>query len=547
MGVVTPTILNSGKAMDLAFELVSIDISHEVNRIPRAQLTLLDGSVARQKFAVSESKFFEPGQEIEIKLRYEGAPNQEKRVFKGIVVSQNITASVQGSQLIVELKAKALALTVNRKNQIYLEKTDDDAIESILSGSGMKKGKLMRISSVHPELVQYYSTDWDFIVSRAEANGMLVTVDNDTVSLLKVDLSAAAKHIFEYGLSEIYAFDLEADMSHQYPEIHSSSWDIKNQKLTTAVKAKDFKLAQGNLQAEKLVKTVGIQQQNFNNSVPLSPEENQAWSDAEMFRNRMAFIRGRIAVAGLSEIALLDVIELAGMGERFNGKAVVTGIRHRVDQQGWQTDLQTGLSPMKFAEQRDIIDVPAAGLVPAVNGLQLGIVEQFEEDPENELRVKIMLPALGEENNKLWARLTSPDAGAERGFFFRPEVGDEVVVGFFNDDPRQPVILGAMFGSKNTAPPIMAELSEDNLKKGIVTKSGTILCFIDDAKSSVYIETPEKNKILLDDDTERIELSDQHGNTITMSADGIEMKSAKDFKIEASGDVEIKGAKVDIK
>lgn len=44
-----------------------------------------------------------------------------------------------------------------------------------------------------------------------------------------------------------------------------------------------------------------------------------------------------------------------------------------------------------------------------------------------------------------------------------------------------------------------------------------------------------------------VQLSDEKGNEITLSKDGIVIKSAKDFKVEASGNVEIKGTKVDVK
>ena len=63
----------------------------------------------------------------------------------------------------------------------------------------------------------------------------------------------------------------------------------------------------------------------------------------------------------------------------------------------------------------------------------------------------------------------------------------------------------------------------------------------------MYIETAEGNKILLDDDAQKIEMLDQHGNAITMDSNGIEIKSAGDLKIEASGDVGIQGQKVDVK
>ncbi len=65
---------------------------------------------------------------------------------------------------------------------------------------------------------------------------------------------------------------------------------------------------------------------------------------------------------------------------------------------------------------------------------------------------------------------------------------------------------------------------------------------------SVFIQTPDKNKILLDDDAKAIKLTDQNGNSLTMDQNGVVIKSAKDFKIDASsGNVEISGTKVDVK
>jgi len=147
----------------------------------------------------------------------------------------------------------------------------------------------------------------------------------------------------------------------------------------------------------------------------------------------------------------------------------------------------------------------------------------------------------------VWARLASPDAGKGRGFFFRPETGDEVVVGFFNADPRQPVILGALYSSKHGPPSGFSKLTKDNFKKGIVTKGGTRIAFTDDKKASVIVETADKNTILLDDDKALIAISDKHGNKITMDKDGIKLVSAKDLNLEAPGNVVIKGAKVDVK
>jgi Rhs element Vgr protein len=547
MSVVTPTILSAGKPMKATYELLSLDITREVNRIPYAQLILLDGDAAKQQFSISDDAIFEPGKEIEIKLRYEDSPGNEATVFKGMVVGHKVEAGSHGSSLTVELKDAAVKMTLTRKSMVYRDQSDDGIIGQILSDNGLKKGKLTATKPKHPELVQYYCTDWDFALSRAEAQGLLLIVDNGEISLPEMAVKGQSKHTFEYGISEIYNFEIEADAGHQYPAVESIAWDHKQQKLTKAVKAKEFNLSQGNLKGSNIAKAVGIEPLTLSSPVPLDPKDLQAWADGTLANSRMSLIKGRFAMPGLGDIKLLDVMEVAGVSKRFNGKTLVTGIRHRVDDHGWQTDVQFGLSGERFAERANIIDAQAAGLLPAVNGLQVGIVDAFEEDPDKSYRVKVILPGIDEKKGAVWARLASPDAGKERGYFFRPEPGDEVVVGFFNDDPRQAVILGAMHSSKNSLPKGIAAPSKENIEKGIVTKSGTTIGFVDDSKAIVFIKTPEANQILLDDDAQTIQLSDQHGNMISMSKDGIDIKSAKDLTIEASGNIEIKGTKVDVK
>lgn len=546
MSVVTPTILSAGKVMDSVFELLSIDITNEVNRVPYARLILLDGDSAQQTFAASNDPFFEPGKLIEIKLRYEDAPQQEVTAFKGIVVRHGVEADRHRSLLTVELKDTAVKLTTIRKSAVFQNRTDDQIITQIIADNGLQKGRIAATQPQHAELVQYYCTDWDFIVSRADGQGLVTVIEDERISVAEISLSGNPKYAFEYGLSEIYNFEVEADAHHQAAAVESVAWDIKQQKLTKATKATEFALAQGNLKGSTIAKAVGVNTNTLSSPVPLDPKELQAWANGRLRQSRLSMIRGRVAVPGIGDINLLDIIEMTGIGDRFNGKTVVTGIRHRIDHHGWQTDIQFGLSAQRFAEQPHIVDAPASGLLPAVHGLQIGIVAPFAEDPQKEFRLKIILPGIDEKKGTIWARLATPAAGKEYGYFFRPEPGDEVVVGFFNDDPRQAVVLGSMYSSKNMPPAEMAKLSPKNINKGIVTKTGTTISFVDDAQSILSIKTPAANTIILDDKAQTVLIEDQHRNTIIMSKNGIQIKSAKDVQIDARGDVKIKGTKVDI-
>lgn len=544
MSAVSVTIFSDGRPMSSALEVLSIDIRREVNRIPQAELRVVDGDSARRRFAISDGGFFDPGSRIEIKIRYEGKP--DTTVWKGVVVRHGMEAGPGGYVLSVGMKDAACKLAGARQSVLFQKKTDSAIIKELITDAGLSAGDIPDTRPEHPEMVRYGCSAWDFIVSRAEAQGLLVVAEDGRVSASRIELAGPTRHKFEHGIGEIYELEIEADAGSQYEAIESVAWDLKEQKLTDPQKASGAPVAPGDLESAKLGREAGQGRARLTHPVPVLADELKAWADGRLLRSQLALCRGRLVVPGRGDIRPMDIIEIAGVGRHFRGKTLITGLRHRVDRQGWRTDVQFGLPSTLFAQSPDIADAPAAGLLPAVSGLQIGVVESLDEDPDDELRVEIRLPAVDAGHKTLWARLSAPDAGKGRGYVFRPEPRDEVVVGFFNNDPRHPVILGALYGSKNTVPDDLAP-SDKNEHRGIVTKKGTTIGFVDSDKASVYIRTPNKNKLLLDDDEEEIRVSDQHGNQIVLSKDGVLIKSSKDLKIEASGDVEIKGRRVDIK
>jgi Rhs element Vgr protein len=547
MSVVTVTVLSNGQQMSESYQLLSVDIRRDVNRIPVATLVFVDGDAAEGRFEISDTGTFTPGHEIEIKARYEGAP-PDTTLFKGLVVRHGVDAGPHGSRLRVEMKDAAIRLAYGRNSVVFRESTDTDVIKKLLRTAGLKTGTLDATDQKHAELVQYNSTDWDFLVSRADASGLLVAVEDGTVNAMKPRLSAASKLSLEYGRSEVFDAEFEVDAMSQYVSVSSRGWSLKDQKAAASQKVTSSPQPQGNLNGGTLAKSLGFGAYQLSHLVPLLTHELNAWAQATMQRSRLALVRGRISCTGVAKIKLLDMVEISGWGTRFAGKALVTGICHRIQDGTWSTDLQFGLSPQRFCQQQEgIQDLAAAGLLPGVTSLQIGIVADFAEDPDKQFRVKVTLPGLDEAGAVVWARLASPDSGNGRGLFFRPEPGDEVIVAFFNGDPRQPVILGALHSGKNAPPSDFGKLTKKNPLKGIVTRGGTRIAFNDGDKASLTIETKDKNVILLDDDKAMISLADKHGNKITMDKDGITLVSAKDLNLEASGNVVIKGAKVDIK
>jgi Rhs element Vgr protein len=545
MGVVTAGILDATTStlIEPGFELLSIDIRREFDRVPYAELTYIDGDPATQKFPLTDSDFFAAGKEIEIRLRYEGDAAGEKTVFKGVVIRQSVQLTGNGCILNVELSDKAVKMTAARKSFVFENIKDGDLIGKLLTANGVTAGTIATTNVTHPRLVQYYTTDWDLMLCRAEANGLLIASNDGTVSAVAPVIGSGADYTFEFGIDEIYSFELEADSRHQHVGIEGSSWDVKTQKMTVPAKAAPFELSQARLTETGVYDVLGQNTAQLVAGAALSDKEAEAWATGRMLKDRLSMLRGNIRVDGDSRYVLGKTVELKGMSGLFTGKTLLTGIRHEVSDGGWYTWLQFGLSAEPYTARYPVTDSKAGGLLPGVNGLQIGIVEKIV-DPDNEFRVEVKIPALGADKNKVWARLATADAGKERGLFCMPEPGDEVILGFLNDDPRQPVILGSVNSSALPAP---FKPADENAIKGFVTKSGLKLIF-DDTKKQVAISTSDDQQVIIDEDQKSIELKDVNGNSVKLSADGITLTSKKDLILKADGDVKIEGSgKVDIK
>lgn len=162
---------------------MAIDILKEVNRIPRARLTYLDGDVAQGTFPISDTSQFEPGKEIEIKLRYEGESDRERTVFKGLITQHRVEMDARGSLLTLDLQDAAFKLTHPRKSAVYVDWTDSRIMRELIKARGLRPGRLAATQPQHAEIVQYHCSDWDFLLIRAEVNGLVVGVDDGEISV----------------------------------------------------------------------------------------------------------------------------------------------------------------------------------------------------------------------------------------------------------------------------------------------------------------------------------------------------------------------------
>lgn len=537
--VVTHTIISGGTEVSKQYQLLSIIVNKEVNRIPMATLVYTDGEPSKQSFELSGKADFEPGKEIEIKAGYS---SDEKLLFKGIVIKHSIRVRNKNSVLIIECKDKAVKMTAACKNKYALDTKDSDIIEELIDTYGLDKD-VATTTVTHKQIVQYNCTDWDFMLCRADVNGLLCIPNDGKLSVAPPEFGGEAALTIQYGAT-VHNLDAEIDARLQYKSVKGSVWNYTDQELVKDTEAEDPGVPDaGNLSADTLADVIGESEYRLFNSAKIEEPELQAWVNAAMMKNRLAKIRGKVTTDGTADVLPGQLIQLNGVGDRFEGKLFVTGIRHQITEGLWQTTFQFGINPEWFVQTYNVQQPLSGAMLPAIQGLHIGIVTQLESDPDGEDRILVKIPVINNDEDGIWCRVATLDAGEKRGTFFRPEISDEVIVGFINNDPRHAVVLGMLNSSAKPAPLAAAD---DNHEKGYVSRSEMKMIFNDD-KKSFTLETPGGNKFIINEDEKKIHLEDQNGNKITMNEDGIKIESIKDIILKAAKDINAEGVNINIK
>jgi uncharacterized protein involved in type VI secretion and phage assembly len=179
--------------------------------------------------------------------------------------------------------------------------------------------------------------------------------------------------------------------------------------------------------------------------------------------------------------------------------------------------------------------VREAGDRGQISGVATAIVRDIR-DPEGLGRVKVDFPwrtdsgagvsvTDGDDRaHSYWARIATLFAGAGRGSFFIPEVGDEVLVAFEHGDPGRPIVLGALWNSEDTPPESMDGEGKNHIR-AIHSRGGHIVRLVDDTENQaakVEIISQGGHKLTLDDEggQGKIELKTAGGHTLTFDDAG---------------------------
>jgi len=531
-GVLKLSISCDGSPIPDTIQIFSVETNHSTNRIPSAIITIIDGDMPEGTFPTSDAGNFKPGTLVEISAGYDSTA---KVIFTGIVIKHSVKIAGENfARLIIECRDKALAMTIGRKNANYVDKTDNQIISTLIGNYSGLSAVVDSTSVTYKELVQYYVTDWDYLMARAEVNGLLVTVDAGKVSVKAPVGSASPILTITYGV-DLFEFQAEMDARWQLNSVTATSWDLATLQVIQQTAAPASLTGQGDMDAKTLAAILGVSDFGLQTAAPLDSATLTAWTKAQQTKSALARIKGRMQFQGHAAVKPGVVLEVKHVGTHFNGNVIANNVNHRIAEGNWITEVEFGMPTYWFTEDYQIQAPEAAGWTAGIGGLHVGIVLKLDADPEGQYKIQVSMPLMNAAPAGVWARFASFYGSSGFGAFIIPEIGDEVVLGFFNNDPSCPVILGSLYSSKHVPP---YQLTAENNYKALVTRSKLKMEFDDEKKVITFI-TPANNKVVISDDTKSILLLDENNNKVELSPTGILLDSPKDITIKAAGKVAI--------
>ena len=321
--VVSYEIRVDGTAISGTFKVLALTVREAINKIPSAQITLVDGSASDMNFESSDTGQFKAGRKIEILIGYD---DQNEKIFGGIIISNIHKVHSRGWEMQVECRDERIKMTITRSGKNFENITDADLINQLLQANGLAEAVKTDSSAAvtHEQLVQWDVTDWDYMMSRVDASDLVCHIHNGTMSLKKPDWSEDVKLTLTHGL-DMLEFTGEVDSRIQTQDVETISWDYKDQKIRKTTgndpdgsdQKKDPDEDSSHTVKEVIDDIASVLNKPFLiRASYLDEDAQQKITDSKKMRQSLDSLRGKVKYFGSILALPADMIELKGVGSR---------------------------------------------------------------------------------------------------------------------------------------------------------------------------------------------------------------------------------------
>lgn len=468
-----------------------------------------------------------PGRALEVLVKVD---RQEQVIFDGEIVELEPEFGKATHRLIIRAFDRLHRLSRGRHVRSFQQMTDGDLVEKLASEAGLQ----VRVEStpvVHEYVLQHNQTNLEFLRERLAPLGYQLRVQGNTLHCEPVGQGGSRLEL-QWGV-ELSDFRPRMTTLGQVENVVVRGWDPEQeQEIIGDAPNEDGRPAIGESRAGGTLTSEAFNL-NGHGLVTHQPIRQQAMADA-LAQATAARIAGRFieadgSCAGDPDLQSGVTVSVSGIGDRFSGDYLVTGVTHTWNLQGYRTNFS--VSGREPATLHSVLE-------QAVNpegsnrnfGLAVGVVTD-NHDPQQMGRVRLWLPWLTGSDATHWARVIAPGAGKERGVYFMPEINDQVLVGFEHGDIHYPYVLGGLWNQANPPP------APDIDKRVLRSRLGHTITLDDSGSGSITIEDPSGNRVKIDSGSRAMSI--EIGGNIDITAQG-------NLKLTAQGQIELRGMGITI-
>ncbi|KWX22813.1 VgrG-related protein [Mycolicibacterium wolinskyi] len=499
---------------------------------------------------VIEKSKVKMGTKVKITISSTQTETPEK-LIEAEVTSLEAEVGGPGSFTVIRGYDPAHRLFRGRHTKSYTQTTASDAVTQISQRTKIAAGEIESSKTVFDHLGQFGQTDWEFLDSMARRIGYELTVRDNKLSFRPREEANRAPSqdahdtdplVLRLG-TDLLRFRSVITAAEQVAEVEVRGWDVaQKRKIVSTVPAGTKSVELPSMKPADVAKPFGDPRYVASDVAYRTQSEADTAAAALTEEIGSSFAEIDAVARGNPKLRANVGIKIDNAGQPFDGKYTITSARHRYDPAngGYTTAFSvTG------RQERSLYGLTAAGgRASTAAGVAVAVVSDAN-DPTHQGRVKLTFPWLSDDYVSDWARTVQLGAGKDRGAMVIPEVGDEVLVAFEQQDPQRPYVLGGLYNGVDTVntkgPSLIDSGSGAVNRRSLISRNGHRLDLLDeDGKTEgITAETGDgKLKLTLD----------SVGTRIVVHSDGsILIEGKKGIVVDAaSSDLQLKGKKISI-
>lgn len=489
------TVQNLAKKIsDVMADRVSIQVGSYGEPVVYYDLRITQGLLDHHQFSFtwrigdvvidfkSQADFIKKYMGAKVVITLKDTARGENVNFKGIITGMEVLdndGASKGFHIIGE--SPTVLLDDITQSETYLsmnleeigKKIDQNLVKGVLTGCDVKPV----YSNMLPYIVQYNETDFGFLQRLATQYGEWMYYDGDYLKFGELKSSKASLHsgvnLHHFKVTSRLRSQKVAYKGYDY----NGASEIGSSNLSPQNNTQSY-IAQNAQNASKMV----FDRSNMNHAFVSNAHESQHISRIQEI-NQQAKEANVLTYSGQSKIPLQIGGVFSITKDGIKGDFIATKIEHYSKGFGhYECEFESIPRDVKVPPYTNPLIYPKAETQAAV--------VTDNNDPQGMGRIRFMF-FWGHESD--WTRLVTPHAGSGKGFYFIPEIGEEVFVSFEGGNPEKPFVMGTQYNGSE----ISGYNTAGNDQKVIHTRSGTKMIF-NDAQGSIFIEDPSGNTWLMD-------------------------------------------------